>query len=214
MNTYIDYAPLWSNNRDHILNYLKEKNYKRVIDVGASLNSWAKEHMTHYFDINKTNLNSNIVGFQGNICHSEDWLPVLNDVEKHGLFDFAICTHTLEDICNPYLVTKMLSKIAKKGFNAVPSKYSELHRHEGKWRGWCHHRWIFNSKDGNIVAYPKQPFVEYMDILDKIVEQRNSYNEELQWCWQDKCELKFVNNDYLGPNLPSVLSYYSNLIDN
>ena len=215
MNTYIDYAPLWSRNRDHILTHLREKKYNRVIDVGASLNSWAKDYMTHYFDINNpgSDLNSDIIGFQGNICHAEDWLPILKDVEKHGLFDFAICTHTLEDICNPYLVTNMLSKIAKRGFNAVPSKYSELHRHEGKWRGWCHHRWIFNPEDGEIVAYPKQPFVEYMSNLDEVLEKRNSENGELQWCWQYKCNLSFVNNDYLGPDTNSVISYYSKLID-
>ena len=110
------------------------------------------------------------------------------------------------------LVTKMLSKIAKRGFNAVPSKYVESTRHEGNWRGWCHHRWIFNKEGNNIVAYPKQNFIEYLPIFDKLSSEKTLNNEELQWCWQNNCTLKIINDDYLGPDLSSVISYYSNLI--
>jgi len=221
MNTYINYAKMWDNNRDHILSHLKEKKYSRVIDIGASANSWAKEYMTHYFDIVQPDVEmSGVKGFHGNICHVESWDGVLKDVEKNGKFDFAICTHTLEDICNPDLVAKMLTKIAKKGFNATPSKYIEMTRHEftnqkpaGFWRGWQHHRWIFNKEHNDIVAYPKLSFIEYMGEFDKLAEQKHIDNEELQWCWQDECIIKFINNDYLGPTPMAVFEYYRNLLN-
>lgn len=210
MNKWIKYTPIYTRNRDHILDYLKEKQYKRVIDVGASANSWAKEYMSHYFDIHITANSSNKKGFIGSVCHEENWFPILKDVEENGKFDFAICTHTLEDICNPNLVATMLSKIAKEGFNAVPSKYAELNKQTGQYKGWPHHRWIFNKEDKDIVAYPKLNLIEYAPSLDQIALLRDGENEELQWFWQEKCIIKFINNDYLGPCL---MSLYNKLID-
>lgn len=216
MNTYVEYTEVWANNREHVLTYLKEKQYKRVIDVGASANSWARDYMTHYFDINQPNYfpknekleDNKYVAFFGNMCAEEDWQPILKDVEIHGKFDFAICTHTLEDISNPLLVTKMLGKIAKRGFNAVPSKYSELHRHEGRYRGWFHHRWIFNKEDNDVVVYPKLNFIEYMDQLDAILINKREDQNELQWCWKDECIINIVNNDYIGDHSSLYQTYY------
>lgn len=203
---------MWTDNRTHILEYLKSNNFNRVIDIGASANSWAKDYMTHFFDIVPSNTPTKAIGFFGNICHEDSWTQVLEDVEKNGKFDFAICTHTLEDICNPDLVVKMISKIAKRGFNAVPSKFVEMSRHESHWRGWIHHRWIFNKEENDIVAYPKLNFIEHFSDMDKLSNLKTDDNQELQWCWQDECKLKFVNNDYLGPSLQHVLSYYLNLL--
>ena len=213
MNTYIAYTKMWNDNRSHILTHLKDKQYSRVIDIGASANSWAKDYMTHYFDINESTEQTKAIGFAGNICHYDSWLQVLEDVKINGKFDFAICTHTLEDICNPDLVVKMITKISKRGFNAVPSKYIEMCRHESSWRGWVHHRWIYNKQGNDIVAYPKLNLIDHLNDMDQLVNKRTVDNEELQWCWQDECTLKFVNNDYLGPDLQSVLSYYHELLN-
>lgn len=218
MNTLIQYSSLTfstiEHNRDQCLEYLDSKKFDRVIDVGASANFWAAEYVTHCFDINRTPNAENKIGFIGNINDYEAWFSVLEDVKINGKFDFAICTHTLEDICNPGLVCKMLSRIAKKGFVAVPSKFYEFTRHEGQYRGWQHHRWVFNKEGNLIVAYPKLPFVDYINEFDALANALDpSENGELQWYWQHEMDLKFVNNDYLGPSPQHVYQYYANLLN-
>jgi hypothetical protein len=218
MNTVLQYSSLTfsdnETNRNQCLDYLNSKNFSRVIDVGASANFWAPDYVTHCFDINESPATNQKISFIGNINDYEDWSPVLKDVEENGKFDFAVCTHTLEDICNPKLVCKMLSRIAKKGFIAVPSKYYELTRHEGQYRGWQHHRWIFDKQHSTLIAYPKLPFVDYIQEFDTIAQSLNPQtNGELQCYWQDEVNLVFVNNDYLGPSPRHVYGYYANLLN-
>ena len=57
--------------------------------------------------------------FVGNVNSFALWAKVLEDVERHGKFDFAICTHTLEDLANPGLVCEMLPVVARRGFVAL-----------------------------------------------------------------------------------------------
>ena len=218
MNTIVQYSSLTfsdnEHNRDQCLDYLSSKKFPRVIDVGASAYFWAPEYVTHCFDIIESTSTKDKTSFVGNINDFEAWQQILKDVEVNGKFNFAICTHTLEDICNPGLVCKMLSRISEKGFIAVPSKYYELTRHEGQYRGWQHHRWIFNKEGSNIVAYPKLAFVDYIPELDSLAKNLNpQVNGELQWYWQHDINLTFINNDYLGPSPSHVYGYYAGLLD-
>ena len=116
---------------------------------------------------------------------------------------------------NPGLVCDMLGQVANRGFNATPSKFYELSKIEGPYRGWAHHRWIYNKEGNDIVAYPKLNFLDHIaQPLDGIASRRVPENEELQWCWKDKCELKFINDDYLGPTRDHIFSYYFNNLIN
>lgn len=204
---------LWG--RPQVLEYvrnLKLQNSKfTLIDIGASWNHFSTEFLTHTFDLNPHNI-PNVHDFRGDINDHEDWQQIFDYVEKHGKFDFCNCTHTLEDIAYPIAALKYMPRIAKEGFIAVPSKYWELQRRD-RLRGGHHHRWIFDNKDGVLLAYPKINLIEYMqryDDLDSEI-QKNS-NLELRIQWKDTIDFAVINNDYLGPTFQDVINMYHALL--
>ena len=133
-------------------------------------------------------LNSKIA-FYGDICEPEVWEEILLDVEKNGKFDFSICTHVLEDVTNPHYVCRMLSKISKYGFIAVPSKFAELKRREGAWKGYLHHRWVFNIENKSVMAYPKLSGIDHAVFLDLIPTNNVEHVEEIQIVWIDDVKI-------------------------
>lgn len=193
---------------DEVINYLKQKNFK-VIDIGASANSWSNEVTTAIVDAVDHNTENKLF-FKGDINSFGLWNLILEHVEKYGKFDFSICTHTLEDISNPGLVVSMLNKISNSGFIAFPSKYAECTRHNRPFRGWMHHRWIFNYEQNIIMAYPKLAFTEHLDYLDVI--HHDLVKEELSFFWTDSCDIQIINNDFF-PSEQYMIDIYKNLLD-
>lgn len=187
----------------------------KIIDVGASITShyesqaWiekARFATVDLFDIPNSKLH-----FKGNISLFTTWFPILDYVKKHGKFDFCYLSHTLEDISNPKLVCNLLGDIAKRGFIAVPSKYTECKRLNNLYRGYIHHRWIYNIENNIFKAYPKQNFLEYEKHLDDLAQKHNVNNAELQIFWENEIDLKIINDDFLGPTIDAVINYYKNL---
>lgn len=71
------------------------------------------------------------------ICAREPW-PFAD-----GQFDFAVCSHTLEDVRDPVFVASELERVARAGYVEVPSLREELtYGIQGPWVGWGHHRWL------------------------------------------------------------------------
>ena len=79
------------------------------------------------------------------ICDREPW-PF-----EDGQFDFAVCSHTLEDIRDPVHVCRELQRVARAGYVEVPDRREEqcfgVH---GPWVGWSHHRWLVDVRDGGV----------------------------------------------------------------
>lgn len=182
-----------------------------LIDIGASHNAFNRDYLTHTFDIIPNEMEG-VHGFIGNMNKYEDWLPLLEYVAEHGKFSFANCTHTLEDLANPMLVIDMLPKIAEQGFIAVPSKYNELQRREGHFRGTMHHRWIWNNEDGILVAYPKIPIIDHMTFYPLEVEIEKNSELELRMFWISDIDFAIANNDYLGPTAEAIIQLYNRLL--
>jgi len=73
------------------------------------------------------------------ICDREPW-PFADDQ-----FDFAICSHTLEDVRDPVWVCAELNRVARAGYLEVPSRLQEqAWGVNGEWVGWSHHRWLID----------------------------------------------------------------------
>lgn len=83
---------------------------------------------------------------QRDICDRDPW-PFGDDQ-----FDFAVISHTLEDIRDPVGVCRELSRVAKAGYVEVPAPVEELTWGvHGPWVGWTHHHWISELVAGELV---------------------------------------------------------------
>ena len=183
-----------------------------LIDVGGWAGSWVNEYHTHIVDIEKGD-DPKVHYFTGNISNIGVWEEVLAYVKEHGKFDFCTCTHTLEDISGAMLACEMLSRISEKGYIAVPSKYAELRKLQENpqafWRGWVHHRWIYDAVDGQFIGYPKIPLLEYSKEIDTWTEKNSQEGRvELEFFWANAINLKIINNDHLRPDVYSILDFY------
>lgn len=66
-------------------------------------------------------------------------------------FDFAVCSHTLEDVRDPVWVGSELQRVAAEGYIEVPSLREELtYGIHGPWVGWSHHRWLVIVEESTI----------------------------------------------------------------
>jgi hypothetical protein len=218
------------NNNDHqfVVDYI-ENNFptnSRILDIGGAANCWAKKHVTHladYFcdDSHRNEFTgTNIIFYDIDIENYENWKPVFEDVEKNGLFDFVICTHTLEDLNYPENICKIINRIGKQGFISVPSKYSEYcifesHLNLNGHRGYHHHRWIYRLKNDILIGYPK------MNTWDKYnntnLEKANSTYTEINFLWKDNFKFNFISPHQLldnrkGPPLIHEIAEMDDLI--
>jgi hypothetical protein len=79
------------------------------------------------------------------ICAREPW-PFGDDQ-----FDFAICSHTLEDVRDPVWACQELQRVAKAGYIEVPSRLQEQAPYiQGAHAGWGHHHWLVDIGDRSI----------------------------------------------------------------
>ena len=209
MITKYKFGPL--HDRAEALRHIVENKLK-VIDVGGAT-SFADGYLDAIIDIGKPAAQAKNI-FLGNINDTEVWGDVREHVFMHGLWDFAICTHTLEDISNPALVCKYMQRFAKAGYIALPSKYEEFGRFGvGKTpRGYIHHRWVFDMENGGLIAYPKLNLIED-DRFDLICNHPKAADrKELSLWWEGEIGMKIVNDDFLGPTEEAVNRYYDHLL--
>jgi len=83
---------------------------------------------------------------QMDICDRTSWpFP-----DKY--FDYAICSHTLEDIRDPIWVCSEMSRVAKRGYIECPSRAIEqsVGIESPLYAGYYHHRWLVDVEKGGL----------------------------------------------------------------
>jgi hypothetical protein len=203
--------------RTGVVAFLQQKRSQgsyTVIDVGGSAGGWSRDVIDALVDcVEQPGLDpTTIRHFKCDINVESDWVPILEHVKLHGKFDFSICTHTLEDIRNPLGVAQKLEAISQQGYIAVPSKFRELSIgiESPHYRGYIHHRWIFDITNGVLTGYPKLVFLERNARCDTIADNSDDC-KDLNLFWTNTIGLSLVNNDFLGPTIPHVHHMYEPL---
>lgn len=194
----VTYGPI-EKHREYILKSLSKD--MDIIDVGGHVCGWSSPLEPFVVDFNSKPSKKS---FNINISKEKEWNRVLKYVDVMGKFDYAICTHTIEDISNPTLLLDMLPKIAERGVLSCPSVMAETCRRESQsWNGFIHHRHMIDVQDGIIVIAPKFGF------LESLAQSQFSYvYEEIMIEWEQDLPYKMLMDDYYGPNAETVIKEY------
>jgi hypothetical protein len=182
----------------------------RVIDVGgvAGGGSWTDGWVDMIVDLNAGGDSEKTI--KADINSPQCWQRLKDHVALHGKFDYAICTHTLEDVYNPMLALEQFPSIAQAGIISTPSITTEMSRdREGNWLGYHHHRWIFDHEDGHLLIAGK------LNFLEKLYDQGVSYvgrRYQINYDWQDELPVRALLDNY-SPSLSAMQDGYRGMID-
>jgi hypothetical protein len=89
---------------------------------------------------------------QFDLCSRERW-PFEDEQ-----FDYAVCSHVLEDLRDPIWVCAEISRISKAGYIEVPSRVVEQSTgiEHPRLAGYHHHRWLI-SKCNDLLEFRMKP---------------------------------------------------------
>lgn len=148
-----------------ILDLLKIKPTDRVLDVGGSM----KQHKDIAIDTLADIIRPEESPYFPEKLKAKKF--VRTDFTKDKLpfkdkeFDVCLCTHTLEDLFDPFILMEEIQRVAKRGIIVTPSfgediifsKYNLTDWLTGARRvpGVGHHKWLFIKSGNMMVVIPK-----------------------------------------------------------
>jgi hypothetical protein len=126
--------------------------------------------------------------FQLDLCDRRPW-PF-----KDRFFDYAICSHLLEDVRDPIWICSELQRVAKAGYLEVPSRVEEQSKgvEHPCYAGYCHHRWLI-TKHREGLQFRHKPHLLH-SVNDAIVTRLspgwriNPRHASLALHWNDRFE--------------------------
>lgn len=148
-----------------VIDLFNIKKNDRILDVGGSM----KQHELINIDTLVDIIRPEEAPYKASKLLAKRFLrvDVTNDKLpfKDNEFDVCLCTHTLEDLCNPIKIMNEMSRVAKKGLIVTPTmghdlvflKYDVTNWLVGARRvpGLAHHKWFFVKEKGGLRVIPK-----------------------------------------------------------
>lgn len=130
-------------------------------------------------------------------------------------FDFSLCTHTLEDLYNPFLVMDEMLRVAKKGYITTPSMGIDMvfsHFDITNWMtgavripGNSHHKWFFVRTKSGIKVIPKNYGILYSINYD-FTDWKGK--DEMEYYWEKKIIYERVSD----LNIHSLIDEYEKYV--
>lgn len=111
-------------------------------------------------------------------------------------FDYAICSHVLEDVRDPIWICSELSRCAKAGYIETPSRFLEqsVGVENPRYAGYFHHRWLVSEREGRL-EFRHKPHLLHSHRLAHITTVRawqeiSPHYAILQHWWSEKLEAR------------------------
>jgi ubiquinone/menaquinone biosynthesis C-methylase UbiE len=188
----------------------------RILDVGGSM----KQHQQISIDTLVDIIRPEEAPYGKSKLLAKKFVQL--DVTKQKLpfndkeYDFCLCTHTLEDLYNPFLLIDEMSRVAKRGFISTPSMGQDMeysHFNLTDWKtgqrrvpGIAHHKWFFYEKKGIIQIIPKNYPILYSS---KFHITKWLGDSEFQYFWEEKIRYKQIKD----LSIHKLIKEYSTFID-
>jgi len=101
---------------------------------------------------------------QADLCDHRPW-PI-----KDKAFDFAICSHVLEDVRDPIWLCAEMQRIARAGYIETPSRVVEQSKgvENPRHAGFYHHRWLVSRVGDRRLEFRHKPHMLH-SVNDAIV---------------------------------------------
>lgn len=186
---------------EEIVSRFNIKKTDKILDIGGS----AKQHSLLKIDTLVDIVTPEETPYTKSKLKTNNFVRL--DITKEKLpfkdkeFDFVICTHTLEDLYNPFMIIDEMSRVGKRGYIATPSFGNDIvysHYNLTDWftggrrtPGFAHHKWLFYLKKGVMQILPKN-----YSLLSTSEFQVTKWigEEEFEFPWEGKIKYQEIND--------------------
>lgn len=180
------------NSSDVVSKTLKVDSETKIIDIGGGVQRFSNSKNATVIDLVEPGDDE----FRGkfiklDIC--SELLPF-----KDNEFDVCICSHTIEDIYNPYHILNEMQRVAKRGYIETPHKDMEINfdisKTLGEYPGWGHHKWILdNINDKLVLTWKGWYLLTYDAIRFNDSKYRRSCKKFFEYYWEENFEFEIVD---------------------
>ncbi len=198
-----------------IITRLKIKPKDKILDVGGSMRQHTLIKVNTLVDF----IRPEAVPYWPSKLSADNFVKV--DITKEKLpfksrqFDVCLCTHTLEDLPNPFLIMDEMTRVAKRGLIVTPSMGVDMEFGPVDYTDWltgarrvpgqAHHKWFF-IKNGNLLkVVPKNYPILY---TSEFYVTHWSGEKEVIYEWAGKINYSEFN----GVNIHKLIEVYEDYI--